>query len=128
MVFDNVNNPAFFQRPRELANPEDPTWYCNQVVSRIMLGNKMKNLSKDAKLSREYTNHSIRATSAHQWDCRIKQQYIIKLLIKSVMCSLQNSRTRNNTPSRTFVQDRIFLRHNLKNYRFPVTDSPYKPP
>ena len=63
MVFDNVNNPAFFQRPRELANPGDPTWYCNQVVSRIMLGNKMKNLSKDAKLSREYTNHSIRATS-----------------------------------------------------------------
>ena len=59
----NPNNPAFFQRPRELANPEDPTWYCNQVVGINMLGNKMKNLSRDAKLSKEYTNHSVRATS-----------------------------------------------------------------
>ena len=59
----NPNNPAFFQHPRELANPEDPTWYCNQVVGINMFGNKMKNLSRDAKLSKEYTNHSVCATS-----------------------------------------------------------------
>ena len=32
------------------------------------------------------------------------------------MCALQNSRIRNNTPSRTLLQDRIFLKHNQKNY------------
>ena len=59
----NPRNAAFFQRPKEHTTPEDPIWYCNQVVGINTLGSKMKNLSRDVQLSRVYTNHSIRATS-----------------------------------------------------------------
>ena len=37
--------------------------YDKQMVGTNTLGSKMKALSKHAQLSREYTNHSIRATS-----------------------------------------------------------------
>jgi len=59
----NPCNAAFFHRPKEHTTPEDPIWYCNQVVGINTLGSKMKNHSRDVRLSRVYTNHSIRATS-----------------------------------------------------------------
>ena len=59
----NPHNAALFQRPKECTVPEDPIWYCNQVVGIHTLGIKMKNLSIDVNLSKLYTNHSVRATS-----------------------------------------------------------------
>ena len=58
---------ALFQRPKKCEEGSMPlamdVWYDNQVVGVHTLGNKMKILSRRARLSREYTNHSIRATS-----------------------------------------------------------------
>ena len=56
----NPECDAFFQRPKEQATEG---WYDKQVVCINTLRSKMKALSKHAQLSREYTNHSIRATS-----------------------------------------------------------------
>ena len=41
----------------------DLVWYDNQVVGVNTLGSKMKPLSRQAQLSKDYTNHSICATS-----------------------------------------------------------------
>ena len=52
---------ALFQRPR--SEPSDcRPWYDAQVLGVNSLGNMMKQMSKDAALSKIYTNHCIRAT------------------------------------------------------------------
>ena len=56
---------SLWQRPKE-AVPTDSTdnvWYCKVPVGKNTLGNFMKNISRAAGLSKEYTNHSIRATA-----------------------------------------------------------------
>lgn len=58
----NPNNEFLFQRPKK-EKPDNELWYDNMVVGERTLGNKMKEISTEAKLSRTYTNHSIRATS-----------------------------------------------------------------
>ena len=54
-----------FQRPKKRlqAFEEVDVWYDNQVVGINTLAGKMKQISIEAMLSKEYTNHSIRATS-----------------------------------------------------------------
>ena len=59
----NPNNEFFFQRPKRIVNKSDGVWYDNMVVGQRTLGEKMKKLFTDAKLSFNYTNHSIRATA-----------------------------------------------------------------
>ena len=58
----NPANQFLFQRPKS-KTPDSTIWYDNMVVGANKLGNKMKTLSVEAKLSTEYTNHSIRATT-----------------------------------------------------------------
>ncbi|XP_061153814.1 uncharacterized protein LOC133167208 isoform X1 [Syngnathus typhle] len=54
---------AFFQRPRDACSPADGTWFENKAVGKNLLGTRMQMLSRAAKLSRTYTNHSIGAVS-----------------------------------------------------------------
>lgn len=54
---------AFFQRPKRILTPEATVWYDNSPIGRNTLGDKMKQLSTEAGLSRIYTNHCLRATS-----------------------------------------------------------------
>ena len=58
----NPNINTFFQRPKSSVLKFGP-WYDAQVLGVNYLGNLMKNISADAKLSVMYTNHCIRATS-----------------------------------------------------------------
>ncbi|KAK3729205.1 hypothetical protein QZH41_002770 [Actinostola sp. cb2023] len=60
----NPRNQFLFQRPKKDAKIGiDEICYDNMVVGERMLGEKMKTISREAKLSKIYTNHSIRATS-----------------------------------------------------------------
>ena len=59
----NPINEFLFQRPKRCFPSDGTIWYDNMVVGENTLGKKMKVLSKEAKLSVEYTNHSIRATT-----------------------------------------------------------------
>lgn len=54
---------VFFQRPKKKTTLEDSIWYDNSPVGKNTLGDKMKTLSIEARLSRTYTNHCLRATS-----------------------------------------------------------------
>ena len=51
-----------WQRPKKKVSNKDPVWYDNSPVGRDPLNNAMKTLSKNAGLSQQYRNHSIRAT------------------------------------------------------------------
>ena len=51
-----------FQRPKRNVSTSWDVWYDNMVVGERTLGEKMKNISREAKLSKCYTNHSIRTT------------------------------------------------------------------
>jgi hypothetical protein len=53
-----------FQRPREILQPaKEEKWYCNSRIGKNTIGKLMSGISIAAKLSKKYTNHSIRATS-----------------------------------------------------------------
>lgn len=57
-------NELLSQRPKEEVTADSDVWYDNMVVGERTLGQMMKQMSKQAKLSVNYTNHSIRATAA----------------------------------------------------------------
>jgi len=59
----NPNNEFLFQRPNKEVSSNTVVWYDNMVVGERSLGDMMKRISKEANLSRIYTNHSIRATA-----------------------------------------------------------------
>ena len=50
-------------RPNDSFDQEDTVWYCNSPLGKNSLANFMSDISKAAKLSMVYTNHSVRATS-----------------------------------------------------------------
>lgn len=61
----NPQDPSFFQRPRTGKNVlNEPIWYCNKRVGENKIAGFMKEISKQAKLSKTYTNHCIRATTS----------------------------------------------------------------
>ena len=59
----NPLNEFLFQRPKRNVSTCEDVWYDNMVVGERTLGEKMKTMSREAKLSKCYTNHSIRATA-----------------------------------------------------------------
>ena len=59
----NPKNEFLFQRPKKEVSSDAIVWYDNMVVGERSLGDRMKRISKEANLSRIYTNHSIRATA-----------------------------------------------------------------
>lgn len=64
----NLKNEYLFQRPKKGADESDKVWYDNMVVGQRTLGEKMKKLPIEAKLSGVYMNHSIRATMITKLD------------------------------------------------------------
>ena len=59
----NPLNEFICQRPKRNVSTSEDIWYDNVVVGEGALGEKMKNISREAKLSKCYTNHPIRATA-----------------------------------------------------------------
>ena len=54
---------SLFQRPKYRPSEADDCWFQNWVVGKNKLGEMMKTISHNARLSRHYTNHSVRATA-----------------------------------------------------------------
>ena len=54
----NPDSTAFFQYPNK-----KKTGFTKEVIRKNPLGDMMKEISKEAKLSRTYTNHQIRRTT-----------------------------------------------------------------
>ena len=54
---------SLWQRPEQMAMEDENIWYVEVPVGKNTLGLFMKKLSKSAEMSKEYTNHYIRATA-----------------------------------------------------------------
>ena len=63
----NPECDALFQYPKRNWRPCDQVWYENRPVGKNKLALFMKEISKEAGLTREYTNHSVRATAITLW-------------------------------------------------------------
>ena len=59
----NLGLNSQWQRPKQMAMEDENIWHDKVPVEKNMLGLFMKKLSKSAELSKEYTNHCIRATA-----------------------------------------------------------------
>lgn len=59
----NPKCESLFQYPKRNWAPTDDVWYENRPVGINKLDSMMREISKEAGLSRIYTNHSVRATS-----------------------------------------------------------------
>ncbi|CAG2211426.1 KCTD1_15 [Mytilus edulis] len=59
----NPKSDCFFQLPRIKILDSDNTWYTSRPYGIRMLNDMMKSISKDAGLSKVYTNHCVRATT-----------------------------------------------------------------
>ena len=55
---------ALWQRPNKHFKGTQDHWYDNMVLGKTLLGNFLPNVSKKYKLSKRYTNHCSRATTA----------------------------------------------------------------
>ena len=62
----NPHQQVFFQKPKakSLFDPAQAVWYCSQPIGKNTLATFMKTIGQRADLSRPYTNHCIRGTSA----------------------------------------------------------------
>ena len=60
-------NDAVFQYPKTQWNNDDEVWYDARQIGVNKLDNMMKNISKAAKLSKVYTDYSVRATAITLW-------------------------------------------------------------
>ena len=58
---------ALFQYPKRNWQPGDTVWFENRPLGVNKLANMMKDISKEAKLSRIYTNHCVRSTAITLW-------------------------------------------------------------
>lgn len=64
----NPNCSAFFQFPKRFwQGPQETSWYENRCLGVNKLGRMMKEISLAANLSKNYTNHSVRATAITLW-------------------------------------------------------------
>ena len=65
----NPKCDAFFQYPRKNSNWNyaEEVWFDARPIGANKLDGMMKNISEEAKLSKMYTNHSVRATAITLW-------------------------------------------------------------
>ncbi|XP_061190187.1 uncharacterized protein LOC133198049 [Saccostrea echinata] len=95
-------NPNFLQPPKKKKCEEKESWYENVAVGKNTLYSFMTNLSKEANLSKIYTNHCIRATSITTLDHEgMEARNIMRLSghrcessIKSYSSKLSEAKTR----------------------------------
>ena len=63
----NPKSDAFFQYPKKQWNYDNDVWCDARPIGVNKLDNMTKSFSEAAKLSKMYTNHSVRATAIILW-------------------------------------------------------------
>ena len=63
----NPKCTAFFQYPKKNSTAEDAVWYEARPLGIHSLAKMMKDISVEARLSKVYTNHCVRATAITLW-------------------------------------------------------------
>jgi hypothetical protein len=60
----NPSNPSLWQRPKKNVLIEDDVWYDNSSLGHNTLGKMMDTMSREARLSKIYSNHCLKGTHA----------------------------------------------------------------
>ncbi|XP_048757928.2 uncharacterized protein LOC125668156 [Ostrea edulis] len=93
---------ALWQRPLNSFDENSSVWYCKSPLGKNILSNMMPEISKLGKLSRIYTNHSIRATVITALDnAGVEARHIMcasghknEASIRSYACRLNDTKKR----------------------------------
>lgn len=77
----NPSCSSFFQYPKRQGwSTTDDVWFENRPLGVNKLGNMMSEISQEARLSRRYTNHSLRATAITLWsEAGISNRHIMAI-------------------------------------------------
>ena len=76
----NPHLDALWQRPRPSVTVCDRIWYCNAPLGEKSLGDMLPNLSLKYRLSRRYTNHSLRVSSMQVMeDGNVAENHIMRV-------------------------------------------------
>ena len=98
----NPESDAFFQYPKKQWNYDDEVWYDARPIGFNKLDNMLERISEAAKLSKMYTNHSVRATAITLWsNAGIQNRHIMAI---SGHRSEQNPAHYNTQPSTSQLQ------------------------
>ena len=95
----NPRCDAFFQYPRKNSkwSYEDEVWFDARPIGGNKLDGMMKSITEAAKLSKMYTNHSVRATAITLWsNAGVQNCHIMAI---SAHCSEQSLLHYNTRPS-----------------------------
>ena len=81
----NPKSDAFFQYPKKQWNYGNDVWYDARPIGVNKLDNMTKSISEAAKLSKMYTNHSVRATAIILWsNAGIQNRHIGRFYARDV--------------------------------------------
>ena len=76
----NPKSNAFFQYPKKQWNYDDEVWYDARPIGFNKVDNMLERISEAAKLSKMYTNHSVRATAITLWsNAGIQNRHIMAI-------------------------------------------------
>ena len=126
----NPKNDAFFQYPKKQWKYDDKIWYDAKPIGVNKLDNMMKSISEAAKLSKDYTNHSVRATAITLWsNSNIQNRHIMAISGHRSEQSLAHFNTRPSTSQhalfillfQTFPNNFLFHRNNFLFHRKHIT-------
>ena len=93
----NPKCTAFFQYPKKNNMALDAVWYEARALGINSLAKMMKTISEEARLSKIYTNHCVRATAITLWsNAGISNRHIMAI---SGHCSAQSLASYNSRPS-----------------------------
>lgn len=97
---------ALWQRPLEAFSEESTTWFCRSPLGKNTLASLMSEISKKAKLSPIYTNHSIRATAITAMDeAGIEARHIMRASGHKNESSIRSYACRLNEPKKRQMSD-----------------------
>ena len=99
----NPQCTALFQYPKKTSTTEDAVWYEARPLGINSLAKMMKTISEEARLSKTYTNHSVRATAITLWsNAGISNRHIMAI---SGHRSEQSLVSYNSRPSTSQLHD-----------------------
>ena len=110
----NLKCKAFFQQ--YLQYPKQECWYAAQAMGKNKLASMMSRISKNANMSRRYTNHCITATVATV----LKRQGVDLLSIMSVT-GHRNMKSLNSYINRPTDHERRMVSSALQEGTMPVS-------
>jgi len=107
-----------WQRPKHIPSETESceSWYSRVPLGKNTIGNFMKELSKTVSLSKQYTNHSLRATALTVLDhCNFEARHIMRVSGHKSEASIRSYSRRLSENKQREISDALGLACGLPN-------------